>query len=266
MADSTDSGQQRRTRRTGRFTRGDESRYGAAVAVHTDSLDPPPWVAPEPADPPPRRARQPAPRRRPSRVGPVAGSLVLGVITTAVLTVIGGLPLTTLGSGDGVRSHNAAAIGSTEAPTSQAITSESGPVHPLSGPIDYGDGEARFGAPRYGHVHEGQDMFGKSGTPLLAVRDATVIERGNDGGRGNYIAIYNEAEDQTYVYLHMLRPSGLKRGERVGAGEPVGAMGCTGSCYGVHLHFEVRLGRGVEKKPIDPLPMLKRWPQIPEPE
>ena len=80
------------------------------------------------------------------------------------------------------------------------------------------------------------------------------------------IAIYNDAEDQTYVYLHMLRPSGLKRGGQVGAGDQVGAMGCTGSCYGVHLHFEVRLGRGVEGKPIDPLPMLKRWPQIPEPE
>ena len=80
-----------------------------------------------------------------------------------------------------------------------------------------------------------------SGTPLVAVRDARVIE-GNDGGRGNYVALYSPAEDQTYVYFHMLRPSGLKVGVEVPAGTQVGVMGCTGSCYGTHLHFEIRLG------------------------
>ena len=39
----------------------------------------------------------------------------------------------------------------------------------------------------------------------------------------------------------------------------VGQLGCTGSCYGAHLHFEVRVGRGVRSEPIDPLPLLRRW-------
>ena len=200
-----------------------------------------------------------------SRLRAVAGSAVLGVVATGVLSLIGGVPLTPLDS-DGVgHSRNVAAVGAAALPTSQAITSESGPVHPvrIEGAIDYGDSGARFGASRWGHVHEGQDVFGDSGTPLVAVRDAIVLETGSDGGRGNYVAIYNSAEDQTYVYLHLLRPSPLKRGEEVAAGTQVGAMGCTGSCYGTHLHFEVRLGRGVERKPIDPLPLLERWPQAP---
>jgi murein DD-endopeptidase MepM/ murein hydrolase activator NlpD len=41
-------------------------------------------------------------------------------------------------------------------------------------------------------------------------------------------------------------------------GERVGAVGCTGSCWGDHLHFELRRGRGTTAAPIDPLPLLKR--------
>jgi murein DD-endopeptidase MepM/ murein hydrolase activator NlpD len=57
----------------------------------------------------------------------------------------------------------------------------------------------------------------------------------------------------------MRQRSPLREGDQVAAGDPVGAVGCTGSCWGNHLHFEVRMGRGVEGKPIDPLPLLRRW-------
>ena len=191
---------------------------------------------------------------------------MLGVVATGVLSLIGGVPLAPLGSDEVGHSRNLAAVGSAALPTSQAITSEAGPVHPVrvEGAIDYGDSGARFGASRWGHVHEGQDVFADSGTPLVAVHDAVVLEAGNDGGRGNYVAIYSATEDQTYVYMHMLRPSPLKRGDDVPAGAELGAMGCTGSCYGTHLHFEIRTGKGIEEKPVDPLPLLQRWPQVPE--
>jgi murein DD-endopeptidase MepM/ murein hydrolase activator NlpD len=187
------------------------------------------------------------------------------MIGTGVASVVGALPLEQLGFEDGVQRSGAASIGGENVPSSQAITSAPGPVHPVTGhgPIDYGDSGARFGALRSGHVHEGQDIFSRSGTPLIAVRDGVVVDKGNDGGRGNYIAMYSPSTDQTYVYMHMLRPSSLEPGDEVGAGTDVGAMGCTGSCYGTHLHFEVRTGRGIERKPIDPLPILKRWPQVP---
>jgi murein DD-endopeptidase MepM/ murein hydrolase activator NlpD len=56
----------------------------------------------------------------------------------------------------------------------------------------------------------------------------------------------------------MLRPSRVGPGDRVSAGARVGAIGCTGSCWGDHLHLEVRRGRGTTGSALDPLPVLRR--------
>jgi murein DD-endopeptidase MepM/ murein hydrolase activator NlpD len=131
-------------------------------------------------------------------------------------------------------------------------------VFPVRGRVDWGERDARFGAWRGGHVHEGQDVFAAAGTPLFAIRDARVVETGNDGGRGNYVAMWSRAVRRTFVYLHMKHPSRVRVGRRVRAGQRVGAVGCTGSCWGDHLHLEVRLGRGTTGRPLDPLPLLQR--------
>jgi len=102
------------------------------------------------------------------------------------------------------------------------------------------------------------------------VHDGIVVDRGthkdpDSGGRGNYIAIYNPADDHSFVYMHMLKPSPLGLGQHVHAGDTVGQVGCTGECDGSHLHFEVRIGKaslGAETKPVDPLPYLRQWPQV----
>src|ERR1700704_2219392 len=60
---------------------------------------------------------------------------------------------------------------------------------PVRGAVVYGEGEARFGADRGGRMHEGQDLFAPAGTPLVAVRDVKVLEAGDGGGRGNYVAL-----------------------------------------------------------------------------
>ncbi|MGI8946070.1 MAG: M23 family metallopeptidase [Thermoleophilaceae bacterium] len=130
---------------------------------------------------------------------------------------------------------------------------------PVDGQFNFGQEGARFGAGRSGHVHAGQDVFGRTGTPLVAVADGVVLERGTDGGRGNYIAIYDPVVERTYVYLHLERPARVGEGETVRAGEPVGAVGCTGSCFGDHLHFEIRQGRDIAGRAADPLPDLERW-------
>jgi murein DD-endopeptidase MepM/ murein hydrolase activator NlpD len=62
-----------------------------------------------------------------------------------------------------------------------------GPFVPLVGPIDYGTAENAFGAARSGHVHAGQDMFAKAGTPEVAVSDGIIAEAGSDGSQGNYV-------------------------------------------------------------------------------
>jgi murein DD-endopeptidase MepM/ murein hydrolase activator NlpD len=144
-----------------------------------------------------------------------------------------------------------------------------GYVFPILGPHDFGDKIARFGAPRSGHIHEGQDIFAKTGTPEIAVHDGIVVDRGknsdpDDGGRGNYVVLYSQPDNHSFVYMHMLKPSPVQLGDRVHSGEVVGQLGCTGSCEGPHLHFEVRIGKaslGADTKPVDPLPFLKQWPQ-----
>ena len=137
-----------------------------------------------------------------------------------------------------------------------------GPVNPLLGTPDYGTSDNGFGAPRSGHMHSGQDVFAPPGTPLVAVTEATVAEAGTDGAQGNYVYLYDEGEDRTFVYMHMIAPPKVKAGDSVEAGDPLGGVGCTGSCWGDHLHFEVRSGKGYAGEAQDPLPMLKSWPRV----
>lgn len=128
---------------------------------------------------------------------------------------------------------------------------------PVRGVVDFGERDARFGAWRGGRRHEGQDVFAKAGTPVVAMRAGTVVETGDDGGRGNYVAIWSPATRLTYLYLHMREPTRLDAGDDVAAGRRIGAVGCTGSCSGDHLHLEMRWGRGTTGRPVDPLPTLR---------
>ena len=130
---------------------------------------------------------------------------------------------------------------------------------PVAGRVGWGEAGAQFGASRGGRSHEGQDLFAPAGTPLRAVADGRVIETGNNGGRGNYVAIWDAEARRTYVYLHLREPAPVRPGERVRAGERVGSVGCTGSCWGDHLHFEVRRGKSLAGPALDPAPLLRRW-------
>jgi murein DD-endopeptidase MepM/ murein hydrolase activator NlpD len=140
-----------------------------------------------------------------------------------------------------------------------------GPFVPLVGPIDYGTAENRFGAARSDHVHGGQDMFAPAGTPEIAVTDGVVAETGSDGSQGNYVYLYDPKHDRTYVYMHMIAPASVKTGEEVDAGQRLGGLGCTGSCWGDHLHFEVRDGNGIEAEAHDPLPYMRDWEHLSKP-
>ena len=134
------------------------------------------------------------------------------------------------------------------------------PVHPLVGTPDYGTADNGFGAARSGHAHSGQDVFAPVGTPLVAVTEATVADAGTDAGQGNYVHLYDAEENRTYIYMHMVAAPKVKTGESVDAGDPLGGVGCTGSCWGNHFHFEVREGKSWNGTPQDPLPLLKQWP------
>ena len=214
--------------------------------------------------------RRAATRRRglfwPTAKAGFAVTLVLGL--SAGLGSVLGLPVPGLDAGTGRQSlASSATIFGIDSGTPPGLAP--GYVFPLIGPRDFGDAQARFGASRYGHVHEGQDIFGKTGTPEVAVHDGIVVDRGKNtdpdsGGRGNFLTIYSPQDNHSFVYMHMLKPSPALAGKHVHAGQMIGRLGCTGSCEGPHLHFEVRVGKatpGAETKPVDPLPYQRGWPQ-----
>jgi murein DD-endopeptidase MepM/ murein hydrolase activator NlpD len=132
-------------------------------------------------------------------------------------------------------------------------------VFPMRARPEYGDGLDA------GRGHEGQDLLVAAGTPLVAVADTVVLETGNSGGRGNYISLYDPAADRTYNYFHMLAPALARPGQHLRAGQRVGRVGCTGSCWGDHLHFELRAGRDPYGPVLNPTPFLHRLEDRPNP-
>jgi murein DD-endopeptidase MepM/ murein hydrolase activator NlpD len=90
--------------------------------------------------------------------------------------------------------------------------------------------------------HPGVDIAVASGTPILAAaagRVSVVQSTGSSGGYGNFACLQHTSELST-CYAHQQRFL-VRIGEIVDRGQPIGISGCTGRCYGPHLHFEVRL-------------------------
>jgi murein DD-endopeptidase MepM/ murein hydrolase activator NlpD len=133
---------------------------------------------------------------------------------------------------------------------------------PIVGRHDYGTAINRFGAPRSGHTHQGQDVMAACGVNLVAARGGRVQYAGyQDGGAGFYIVIDGRGTAEDTTYMHMNAPALLRTGQLVRTGQKIGEVGNTGSSSGCHLHFEIWSGPGWYEggNPYDPLPALQRW-------
>jgi hypothetical protein len=124
-----------------------------------------------------------------------------------------------------------------------------------------GDG-SRFGAPRSGRVHQGQDIAAPEGTPIVAPRNGSVTwRRYQAAGAGYYLVIQGD-DGRAYVFMHLRANSmTVGEGQRVAAGQRIAEVGNTGSSSGAHLHFEIWVGgwHTPGAAPIDPRPDLERW-------
>ena len=133
---------------------------------------------------------------------------------------------------------------------------------PLAGPFSWGGSDGRFGAPRRGHTHQGQDLAAAEGTPIVAPAGGVVeAVRYQAAGAGHYVVLDGAGEDRDYVFMHMRTGSVVVReGQRVRTGQRLGEVGNTGRSFGAHLHFEIWVGGWYAGgHPIDPLPLLRRW-------
>ncbi|MGH3115669.1 MAG: murein hydrolase activator EnvC family protein [Gaiellales bacterium] len=127
--------------------------------------------------------------------------------------------------------------------SSDSTPSASGFVWPVSGPV-----VSPFGW-RWGQMHEGIDIAAGYGTPIAAAASGTVIYAGWMGGYGNLIIVDHGGGIAT-AYAH--QSSFAVGGGTVSQGQTLGYIGCTGHCYGPHLHFEVRANGSA----VDPLGYL----------
>ncbi len=103
---------------------------------------------------------------------------------------------------------------------------------------------------RWGRLHAGIDIAVPSGTPIHAADGGRVILMGWVGGYGNYTCIQHTSSLSS-CYAHQ-SSFATSNGASVSRGQLIGYVGCTGHCFGDHLHFETR----VNGSPVDPMGYL----------
>lgn len=90
------------------------------------------------------------------------------------------------------------------------------------------------------------DIAMPEGTPIIAARSGVVVKTENEqAGRGtdasgNFVRVKHD-DGTEGVYLHLKQGSvGVRAGQRVAVGSPLGLSGNTGNSSGPHLHFVVQ--------------------------
>lgn len=104
---------------------------------------------------------------------------------------------------------------------------------------------------RWGRMHEGIDIAGPTGSPVVAVQSGQVLFAGwMSGGYGNTVDL-RHTDGAVSRYAHLKRIS-VQRGQILSAGRTLGTRGCSGRCTGPHVHFEVHVGG----RQVNPMPYL----------
>lgn len=118
---------------------------------------------------------------------------------------------------------------------------------------------SRFG-PRWGTQHQGIDLAGPIGTPIVAACDGEVIDAGPASGFGLWVVIRHDIDGKKVDTVYGHNDSNLvSKGQFVTAGTPIATVGNRGDSQGPHLHFEMWEGghRGFGGgTAIDPAPSL----------
>ncbi|MDQ4064979.1 MAG: peptidoglycan DD-metalloendopeptidase family protein [Actinomycetota bacterium] len=123
-------------------------------------------------------------------------------------------------------------------------TSAYGYIWPLNGNVT-----SPYGY-RWGRMHSGIDIDGYTGQPIVASKEGTVVMAEYYSGYGLTVVV-NHGGGYATLYAHLSATTVLD-GQEIEQGDMVGRVGCTGSCTGDHLHFEVR----VNGDPRDPMQYL----------
>ncbi len=104
------------------------------------------------------------------------------------------------------------------------------------------------GARKY---HQGIDLQGGEGSPVVAAAGGTVVSVSYSWAKGNNVLVQH-ADGYETAYFHFSKVA-VKTGQKVRQGDVLGFEGDTGIATGPHLHFEIHKN-GV---PVDPALYLK---------
>lgn len=125
----------------------------------------------------------------------------------------------------------------------------------LKAPLHFSRISSRYSGSRFHPIlkiyrpHTGVDYAAPSGTPIMAIGDGTIIEKGYAGGNGNYVKIrHNSVYTTGYNHLSGFG-KGIANGVRVKQGQIIGFVGSTGSSTGPHLDMRFWMNG----HPVDPL-------------
>jgi murein DD-endopeptidase MepM/ murein hydrolase activator NlpD len=138
----------------------------------------------------------------------------------------------------------ASSTSTTPLPAGPIQGASGGWIWPVNGPVT-----SPFGW-RWGRMHEGIDIAVPSGTPIRAAKAGTTILAAPTSGYGNYTCI-DHGGGLSSCYAHQSSYA-TSVGDQVAQGQVIGYSGCTGSCFGDHLHFEIRVNGAA----VDPLGYL----------
>ncbi len=141
-----------------------------------------------------------------------------------------------------IQAKLAATAGSGLLPAGAVRRGSGGLIWPVNGPITSGFCEAR----PWESCHPGIDIGVPNGTPIRAAAAGKVVlmqPESASGGYGNFTCIQHAGPMST-CYAHQSRFSTFM-GATVNQGDIIGYTGCTGRCFGPHLHFEVRINGAV---------------------
>lgn len=139
-----------------------------------------------------------------------------------------------------------------------ALAPGDGYVFPVFGDVGYSDD---FLAPRAGTgQHYGNDIFGPTGTPIVAVADGRLSKVGVNTLGGNRLWLTDDAGNWFYyAHLSAYAPVAVE-GARVTRGQVIAFLGNTGQAITTppHLHFEIHPG-GMDATAVNPYPYLLAW-------
>ncbi len=107
------------------------------------------------------------------------------------------------------------------------------------GQLRSGFGYRRHPILGYSKMHTGVDWSNKTGTPIFAAGNGTILKAAPTSGYGNHVEI-EHLNGYITTYSHMSAfGRGIETGVRVRQGQVIGYVGTTGLSTGAHLHYEV---------------------------